>query len=151
MPIRSPDDPAEQPRSDGPSRRPLYGISVAAELSGFAVGALRLYEQHGLVAPTRTDGGTRRYSDFDIARLRRVAELIGDGVNLVGIGQILALEQRTADLTHDNNQLTARNDQLTADNTRLSSEWRNASAIGQRRDREDQPGGDTRPRATGCT
>ncbi|MFC9553948.1 MerR family transcriptional regulator [Rhodococcus sp. NPDC056960] len=125
MPIRSTNHPPDQPRSAGPSRRPLYGISVAAELSGFAVGALRLYEQHGLVAPTRTDGGTRRYSDFDITRLRRVAELIGDGVNLVGIGQILALEQRTADLTHDNNQLTARNDQLTADNTRLSSARRN--------------------------
>jgi DNA-binding transcriptional MerR regulator len=81
--------------SNAPSRRTLYGISVAAELSGFGISALRLYEQYGLVTPTRTNGGTRRYSDYDVARLRRIPELIDDGVNPVGIGQILDLEHRT--------------------------------------------------------
>lgn len=61
------------------SRRGVYGISVASELSGFGMQALRLYEQHGLVTPARTEGGTRRYSDDDLLRLERIAELIEPG------------------------------------------------------------------------
>ena len=50
----------------------VYGITVAAELTGMSVQALRLYERKGLVEPNRTSGGTRRYSDTDIARLRHI-------------------------------------------------------------------------------
>ena len=80
----------------------VYGISVAAELSGIAVQSLRLYERHGLLSPTRSDGGTRLYSADDIARLRRISELLAAGVNLAGIGQILDLQDDNAALLADN-------------------------------------------------
>ena len=70
----------------------VYGISVAAELSGIPVQSLRLYESHGLLTPIRSDGGTRRYSSDDLARLRRISQLVAAGVNLAGIGRILDLE-----------------------------------------------------------
>ncbi|UNN04743.1 MerR family transcriptional regulator [Rhodococcus opacus] len=98
-----------------PSLRGVYGISVAAELSGFGIAALRLYEDYGLVTPGRTRGGTRRYSDYDLARLRRIAELIEAGVNLVGIGRVLDLEHRTDELERDNRRLEADNAQLRAE------------------------------------
>jgi MerR family transcriptional regulator, heat shock protein HspR len=79
----------------------VYGISVAAELSGVAVQSLRLYERHGLLTPARSDGGTRRYSADDIARLRRIRELVDAGVNLAGIGRILDLEDDNAALLAD--------------------------------------------------
>ncbi|MCQ4117857.1 MerR family transcriptional regulator [Rhodococcus tibetensis] len=104
------------------SRRGVYGISVASELSGFGIQALRLYEQYGLVSPARTSGGSRRYSDYDIARLERVAELIAAGVNLVGIGRILHLEHRTESLERDNARLAADNDRLHSDNAQLRAE-----------------------------
>jgi DNA-binding transcriptional MerR regulator len=78
--------------------RPVYAISVAAELTGSGVQSLRLYERIGLVEPARTPGGTRRYSDADIVRLRRVIELLEEGINLAGIGRILRLEDENADL-----------------------------------------------------
>jgi MerR family transcriptional regulator/heat shock protein HspR len=80
------------------SSRGLYTISVAAELAGIAPQSLRSYEERGLVSPARTDGGTRLYSDDDIARLRRVAELAVQGVNLAGIGRILDLEDENTRL-----------------------------------------------------
>ncbi len=94
------------------SRRGVYGISVASELSGFGMQALRLYEQHGLVTPARTEGGTRRYSDDDLLRLERIAELIEAGVNLVGIRRVLDLESRTGELERDNRRLEAANARL---------------------------------------
>jgi len=81
----------------------VYGISVAAELSGVPVQSLRLYESHGLLTPIRSDGGTRRYSADDLARLRRISHLVAAGVNLAGIGRILDLEDDNAALLADNN------------------------------------------------
>src|SRR6478735_12393118 len=78
------------PASDGTTG--VYSITVAAELSGMSVQALRLYERKGLLHPHRTAGGTRRYSDTDIVRLRRIHKLIDDGVNLTGIARVLGLE-----------------------------------------------------------
>lgn len=72
--------------------RGRYGISVAAELVGMGVQNLRLYETRGLVDPERTAGGTRRYSEQDLVRLRRIGELLGEGLNLVGIARVLELE-----------------------------------------------------------
>lgn len=63
------------------SARGVYGISVAAELSGIGPQTLRLYERWGLVNPSRTAGGTRRYSDDDIEQLRRITELVEQGIN----------------------------------------------------------------------
>ncbi len=78
--------------------RGVYGISVAAELVGTGVQSLRAYENRGLVAPDRTGGGTRRYSEQDLAVLRRIAELLRDGLNLAGIARVLELEADNARL-----------------------------------------------------
>ena len=63
----------------------VYGISVAADLVGTGVQNLRAYEKAGLVEPRRTAGGTRLYSGDDIARMRRIAELVAEGLNLSAI------------------------------------------------------------------
>ena len=93
----------------------VYTISVAAELAGVTIRSLRLYEQHGLLQPGRTIGGTRRYSQDDLRRLRRIAELVADGVNLTGIGKILDLEQDTRDLRTRQHRAAADNSRLRAD------------------------------------
>jgi MerR family transcriptional regulator, heat shock protein HspR len=78
---------------DGLDRRAVYIISVAAELAGVHPQTLRIYEQKGLVRPQRTSGNTRRYSDADIGRLRRIQRLTQEGVNLAGAKRILGLEE----------------------------------------------------------
>jgi MerR family transcriptional regulator/heat shock protein HspR len=70
----------------------VYVISVAAELAGVHPQTLRIYERKGLVDPARTAGGSRRYSDADIAQLRRIQELTNDGLNLAGVQRVLELE-----------------------------------------------------------
>jgi len=100
---------------DAPSPRGVYGISVASELSGVGPQALRLYERHGLLAPARTDGGTRRYSNADLARLQRITALIDAGVNLAGIAQILPLQITNTQLKTTNAQLETDNAELRAD------------------------------------
>lgn len=88
--------------------RGVYGISVAAELVGMAAPSLRLYESHGLLDPDRTAGGTRRYSVNDLERLRVIAELLEQGVNLTGIAMILRLREANVDLERRNAQLVER-------------------------------------------
>ena len=78
--------------------RGVYGISVAAELVGTGQQNLRMYERKGLLEPGRTDGGTRLYSDDDVARLRRIAELLAVGLNVAGIGLVLKLEAENKSL-----------------------------------------------------
>jgi MerR family transcriptional regulator, heat shock protein HspR len=78
--------------------RAVYAISVAAELTGTAVQNLRVYERRGLVEPARTQGGTRRYSEADLDRIRRVVVLLGEGLNLAGIAVVLHLEDDNARL-----------------------------------------------------
>ncbi len=70
----------------------VYVISVAAELSGMHPHTFRNYERVGLLQPARTQGGNRRYSQADIARLHRIAQLVDAGMNLEGIRHVLALE-----------------------------------------------------------
>jgi DNA-binding transcriptional MerR regulator len=94
--------------TDGRSVPAVYSISVTAELSGLGPQTLRLYARHGLLTPHRTDGGTRRYSDRDLATLRRITELTDDGVNLAAVARILELEARNAALEADNTRLEAR-------------------------------------------
>jgi len=76
--------------------RALYMISVAAELAGVHPQTLRIYERKGLLAPARTSGRSRRYSNRDIELLRRIQELTNDGVSLAGVQRILALEDDLA-------------------------------------------------------
>ncbi|WP_420435096.1 heat shock protein transcriptional repressor HspR [Candidatus Poriferisocius sp.] len=78
--------------------RAVYVISVAAELAGIHPQTLRIYDRRGLVQPARTGGGSRRYSDADIDRLRRVHELTSEGMNLDGVERVLALEAEVARL-----------------------------------------------------
>ncbi len=76
----------------------VYVISVAAELAGMHPQTLRIYERKGLVDPARTQGGSRRYSDADIALLRRIQDLTTEGLNLAGVQRVLALEAENAAL-----------------------------------------------------
>jgi DNA-binding transcriptional MerR regulator len=75
--------------------RGLYGISVAAELTGVNPQSLRIYEAKGLLEPQRTEGGTRRYSDNDLARVDQITTLLAAGVNLAGIAVVLELREET--------------------------------------------------------
>ncbi len=102
------DDPAGPTGTPAPDHG-VYGISVAAELSGIPVQSLRLYERFGLLTPARSDGGTRRYSADDLARLRRISALVDAGINLSGVARILALEDDNAALTADNTDLRSTN------------------------------------------
>ncbi len=73
--------------------RPIYMISVAAELVGMHPQTLRMYEAKGLVRPQRTPGGTRLYSEADVERLRIIQRLTTElGLNLAGVELVLRLE-----------------------------------------------------------
>ncbi|MEZ5079778.1 MAG: MerR family transcriptional regulator [Thermoleophilia bacterium] len=72
----------------------VYLIGVAAELAGMHPQTLRLYERRGLITPQRSEGRTRRYTDADVALLRRIHELSELGLNLAGIERVLELEAR---------------------------------------------------------
>ena len=78
--------------ADHDNDRPLFMISVAAELAGMHPQTLRLYERRGLVRPQRTAGKTRRYSQHDVERLRRIQQLTELGLNLAGVERVLAME-----------------------------------------------------------
>jgi len=83
------------------TERPLhavYVISVFAELAGVHPQTLRNYERSGLLHPERTSGGSRRFSEEDLAALRRIQELTNEGVNLEGVKRIMALEAEVDEL-----------------------------------------------------
>ena len=78
----------------------VYIISVAAELAGVHPQTLRTYERKGLLKPARTSGGTRRYSERDVQRVRLIQELTqGEGVNLAGVMRILQLQDEVEALS----------------------------------------------------
>lgn len=86
--------------------RGVYTIAVAAEILGVGIQTLRLYEARGLIEPDRTAGGTRRFSEDDLAVVQRVLALLADGINLPGARRVLVLEEenralraRVADLS----------------------------------------------------
>jgi MerR family transcriptional regulator, heat shock protein HspR len=85
-------DPVAGRAGRSPGSRALYAISVAAELTGTGQQNIRLYETKGLLTPARTAGGTRQYSDDDIAVLLRIGELLQEGLNLAGVAKVLELE-----------------------------------------------------------
>lgn len=86
---------------------PVYGISVAAQIAGMHPQTLRQYDRLGLVSPDRTGGRNRLYSLRDIARLREVSRLTGDGINLAGIARILMLENENERLRSETGLLRA--------------------------------------------
>lgn len=87
----------------------VYVISVAAELAGVHPQTLRIYERKGLVEPGRTQGGSRRYSEADIALLRRIQDLTNEGLNLAGVKRVLELE---AELAHQRAELANQHAEL---------------------------------------
>ena len=101
----------------------VYVISVAAELAGMHPQTLRIYERRGLVSPARTQGGNRRYSDADIERLQRIADLAQQGMNLEGIRRVMELE--------------VENDRLRAELTEARQVAEHAVAEAERRQRRD--------------
>ncbi|WP_427175178.1 MerR family transcriptional regulator [Arthrobacter sp. 92] len=76
----------------------VYAISVVANLVGTGQQNIRLYERKGLLTPDRTAGGTRQYSQEDLAVLRRISELLEEGLNLAGVAKVLELEAANARL-----------------------------------------------------
>ena len=89
--------PARSPGSEGDTVG-LYGISVVAELTDTGVQNIRAYERRGLLLPARTDGGTRRYSNADLDRLRRIRDLLEGGLNLAGVVLVMQLQDENANL-----------------------------------------------------
>ena len=94
----------------------LYVISVAAELSGLHPQTLRQYDRLGLVSPDRTVGRNRRYSLRDIASLRMVGRLVGEGINHAGIKRIIELESAMANMAVEVAQLRIEVDALLKEN-----------------------------------
>ena len=86
----------------------LYAISVVAQLVGTGQQNIRLYERRGLLTPDRTAGGTRQYSDADLAVLRRIGELLEEGLNLAGVAKVLELESANAKLRSELMRLRSR-------------------------------------------
>ena len=118
-----------QPGVHGPYRA-VYVISVAAELAGVHPQTLRIYERKGLVDPSRTGGGSRRYSQRDIDRLRRIQDLTGAGLNLEGVRRVLELEA-------DNERLRGEIEQLRDEVEEVRAEAREALERTHRQYRRD--------------
>ncbi|MBW3581451.1 MAG: MerR family transcriptional regulator, partial [Actinobacteria bacterium] len=85
--------PAERDRNQA-----VFVISIAAELAGMHPQTLRIYERRGLLDPARTVGNSRRYSEHDLERLRRIQALTSEGLNLAGVKRVLELEDELARL-----------------------------------------------------
>ncbi len=91
----------------------VFVISVAARLSGMHPQTLRIYERRGLVAPYRTEGGTRRYSQQDIERLLLIGELTSAGLNLEGVRMVIELQNELS-AVHREQQRRRRQQELLA-------------------------------------
>ena len=98
----------ENRKSRESRNKPLYMISVAAELTGMHPQTLRVYEQKGLVNPGRSCGNTRLYSRADIDRLNLVAKLTDEGINLAGVVRILDMRERAVEKDDEIDELRAR-------------------------------------------
>lgn len=96
---------------------PLFVISVAARLVQMHPQTLRKYEREGLIAPSRTQGNLRLYSDRDIERLRQVKYLVEDlGLNLAGVQMVLDVTRRLREMRRfTNDRMTAAGDSPSAD------------------------------------
>lgn len=92
--------------------RGVFMISVAAELAEMHPQTLRMYEARGLIAPKRSPKNTRLYSQRDVERLRRIQEMTAQGLNLVGVETVLALEERVAKLSAEVQRLRRRAEEL---------------------------------------
>jgi len=104
---------SDELKNDAPAdNAAVYVISVAAEISGLHPQTLRQYDRLGLVSPSRTEGRNRRYSLRDIALLRAVQKLVGEGINHAGIKRIIELESAMANMAIEVAQLRIEVDAL---------------------------------------
>ena len=85
--------------------KPLYMISVAADLAGLHPQTLRIYEAKGLVSPQRTSGNTRMYSQADVDRLELIGRLTDEGINLAGVMRILDQTERMREIQAEADKL----------------------------------------------
>lgn len=85
--------------------KPLYMISVAADLAGLHPQTLRIYEAKGLVSPQRTSGNTRMYSQADVDRLELIGRLTDEGINLAGVMRILDQRERMREIQAEADRL----------------------------------------------
>src|SRR5580693_6864875 len=97
----------ETERVERDANQAVYVISVAAELTGMHPQTLRIYERKGLLDPSRTSGGSRRFSERDLDRLRHIQELTATGLNLEGVRRVLQLEAELARLREELVQVRA--------------------------------------------
>jgi len=116
----------------------VYSISVASQLTGVDPQMLRAYEQRGLLAPFRTEGGTRRYSRDDLDRISDITSLLGDGLNLAGIGAVLQLRQETRRLAAQVGKLQAAGEPDSHEIRRLRRENHALQAELDKRDNPDR-------------
>ena len=107
----------------------VYVISIASQLSGMHPQTLRQYDRMGLVSPGRTRGRGRRYSLRDIASLRNIQRLVGEGINLAGIKRIIELEEAVASMAIEVAKLRTEVDALLAENPPKSLVRRSKDAI----------------------
>lgn len=97
-------------------RRPLFMISVAAELAEMHPQTLRMYERRGLICPQRSSKSTRLYSMQDVERLRRIQELVSEyGLNLAGVERVLEMEERLSLMEKKIEDLRAEIEQVVAE------------------------------------
>ena len=106
----------KRPTSEIGDDEAVYVISVASELSGLHPQTLRQYDRLGLVSPGRASGRGRRYSLRDIASLRNIQRLVGEGINLAGIKRIIELESAVAQMALEVAKLRTEVDALLAEN-----------------------------------
>ncbi len=98
--------------------KPVFMISVAAELAEMHPQTLRMYERRGLLRPQRSSKSTRLYSLEDVERLRRIQQLVGEcGLNLAGVERVLQMEEQLA-------QLQRKLEDLQTDMARLAEQAR---------------------------
>lgn len=115
--------------SDPKDDEAVYVISVASQLSGMHPQTLRQYDRMGLVSPGRSSGRGRRYSLRDIASLRNIQRLVGEGINLAGIKRIIELEEAVASMAIEVAKLRTEVDALLAENPPKSLIRRNKDSI----------------------
>lgn len=97
-------------------KRPLFMISVAAELAEMHPQTLRMYERRGLICPQRSSKSTRLYSMQDVERLKRIQELVSEyGLNLAGVERVLEMEERISTMERRIEELRAEMEQLVAE------------------------------------
>ena len=104
---READERGDGVMADRDANQAVYVISVAAELTGMHPQTLRIYERKGLLDPSRTSGGSRRFSDHDLERLRHIQELTSTGLNLEGVRRVLQLETELTRLREELVQVRA--------------------------------------------